>query len=252
MRWRQGPLDFVRDAASGVSAAFVLLTQMLTLGLIAYGALGPVGVEAGVRAAFAAAIFGNLTAAVLGGALLPNEIPRASTVLVFAAFVARLAGDAGAARLPGGGVEEILFLAALCLALTGIIQVALRRAAPGQHRALRPVPGRRRADDRPRRSRSSSTSCRTSWACTATAGTAKRATAAAGTRRCRARRRRTAGWQPWTLLVALFTIATVFVVGRRWPKAPSKLIGVAAGTAVAAVASLLLRTRSISARACRN
>jgi MFS superfamily sulfate permease-like transporter len=38
-------------------------------------------------------------------------------------------------------------------------------------------------------------------------------------------------WQPWTLLVALFTIATVVLVGLRWPDVPSKLIGVAAGTA---------------------
>src|SRR3954470_15830614 len=111
----RGPLEMVREAAGGVSATFVLLAQMLTLGLIAYGALGPHAVESGVRAAFAAAIYGNLTAAVLGGALLPNEIPRASTVLVFAAFVTRLVGDPVLRELPGGGAEAILFLAAVCL-----------------------------------------------------------------------------------------------------------------------------------------
>src|SRR5205823_6606476 len=47
------------------------------------------------------------------------------------------------------------------------------------------------------------------------------------------------GWQPWTLVVALFTIATVVIVERRWPKAPSKLIGVAAGTLLAFAIGLL-------------
>ena len=56
------------------------------------------------------------------------------------------------------------------------------------------------------------------------------------------------GWQPWTLLVALFTIATVVVVGRLWPKAPSKLIGVAAGTAVTAITSLLAHSIDLGPR----
>src|SRR3954447_17356380 len=101
----RGPIEIVREAAGGVSATFVLLTQMLTLGLIAYGTLGPVAVESGVRAAFAAAIFGTLSAAVLGGALLPNEIPRASTVLVFAAFVSRVEADPALQAAGAAGTE---------------------------------------------------------------------------------------------------------------------------------------------------
>src|SRR6185295_1388892 len=101
----RGPVETMRETAGGISVTFVLLTQMLTLGLIAYGTLGSVAVESGVRAAFAAAIFGILSAAVLGGALLPNEIPRASTVLVFAAFVSRLEADPALRALEGGGTE---------------------------------------------------------------------------------------------------------------------------------------------------
>jgi MFS superfamily sulfate permease-like transporter len=119
-----GVAERLRDVTGGVTATLVLITQMLTLGLIAYGALGPSAVEAGVRAAFAAAIYGLVSAIVLGGALLPNEIPRASTVLVFAAFVTRLAGDPVLSKLPGNGVAEILFLSALCLLLAGFLQIA--------------------------------------------------------------------------------------------------------------------------------
>ena len=232
------PLDFVRDAAGGVSATFVLLTQMLTLGLIAYGALGSVGVEAGVRAAFAAALFGNLSAVVLGGALLPNEIPRASTVLVFAAFVTRLAADPALRAMPGGGVDEILFLAALCLGLSGIIQVAFGVLRLGSIARFVPYPV--------------VAGLMTGLAISlifyelphilgmhGDGGHGEAAVAADAAH---------GGWQPWTALVALFTIATVVVVARLWPKAPSKLIGVAAGTAVAAVTSLVAHSIDLGPR----
>jgi len=228
-----GPLEYVREAASGVSATFVLITQMLTLGLIAYGTLGSVGVEAGVRAAFAAAIFGNLTAAILGGALLPNEIPRASTVLVFAAFVARLAGDPALRGLPGGGVEEILFLAAICLVLSGVIQVGFGALRLGSIARFVPYPV--------------VAGLMTGLAVSLVFyelphilgmhGEGGHGEAAGH-----------GGWQPWTLLVALFTIVTVVVAGRLWPKAPSKLIGVAAGTAIAALTSYVAHSIDLGPR----
>ena len=95
----RGIAEFAREAGAGVSAAFVLVAMMLPLGLIAFAPLGEYAVEAGLRAALAAAIFGNLTAFFLSGALLPNEVPRASSVFLFAAFVLRIAGDAAAARV---------------------------------------------------------------------------------------------------------------------------------------------------------
>ena len=118
----RGMGEFAREAGAGISAAFVLVAMMLPLGLIAFAPVGGYAVEAGLRAALAAAIFGNLTAFVLSGALLPNEVPRASSVFLFAAFVLRIAGDAQLRASPTQGVVEILFLAALCLALTGVIQ----------------------------------------------------------------------------------------------------------------------------------
>ena len=45
-------------------------------------------------------------------------------MFLFAAFVLRIAGDAQLRASPSHGVVEILFLAALCLALTGVIQIA--------------------------------------------------------------------------------------------------------------------------------
>src|SRR5260221_5806095 len=119
----RGLAEFGREAGIGISAAFVLVAMMLPLGFIAFAPLGEYSVEAGLRAALAAAIFGNLTAVVLNGALLPNEVPRASSVFLFAAFVLRIAGDQQLRASPSQGVVEILYLAALCLALTGFIQI---------------------------------------------------------------------------------------------------------------------------------
>ena len=115
--------EAAREMANGVTSAFVLLALMLPLGLLAFGwvtfseADGYSGVKAGVRAEFAAAVFENLSALVLGSPLLPNEVPRASTVFVFAGFIAHLAKV---------GVEamDIVLLAGACLALSGAIQVA--------------------------------------------------------------------------------------------------------------------------------
>ena len=108
--------EFAREIGAGISAAFVLLAMMLPLGLIAFAPAGSYAVEAGLRAALAAAIFGNLTAFVLSGALLPNEVPRASSVFLFSAFILRLWKDHPV-------VEDVIFLAALCLVVTGVIQI---------------------------------------------------------------------------------------------------------------------------------
>jgi SulP family sulfate permease len=277
---------------------------------------------------FAAAIYGLLSSAVLGGALLPNEIPRASTVLVFAAFVARLAGDAELRGLPGGGVDEILFLSALCLALSGLFQVAfgvlrlgsIARFVPypvvaglmtglaislffyelphilGVHgddaghavQAAAPAHGADAAHG-PGKVAGTAGTVAAAHGTDAGHGAGKTAEAAgtvapahgadaghtagkvaegagtvaaahggeAGHSGGKAVEAAPAahggdgghgGWQPWTLLVALFTIATVLLVGLRWPKAPSKLIGVAAGTAVASAVTYFFHSVDLGPR----
>src|SRR5438105_161082 len=58
---------WVRETSSGAATAVVLLAWMLLLALIAYAPLGDhVAAEMGVRAALAAAVFGFITAVLLG------------------------------------------------------------------------------------------------------------------------------------------------------------------------------------------
>ena len=119
-----GWAHFAREAVAGISAAFVLVAIMLPLGLIAFEPIGKdAAIQAGLSTALACALFGNLSALVLPGPLLPNEVPRASSVLLFAAFILGISGDPAFAQSPARGTVAIVFLAAMCVALTGGIQI---------------------------------------------------------------------------------------------------------------------------------
>ncbi|MFO1302309.1 MAG: SulP family inorganic anion transporter [Burkholderiales bacterium] len=216
--------EFAREIGAGISAAFVLLAMMLPLGLIAFAPAGGYAVEAGLRAALAAAIFGNLTAFVLSGALLPNEVPRASSVFLFSAFILRLAKE----QLP---VEQIILLAALCLAVTGIIQILFGILRLGNIARFVPYPV--------------VAGLMTGLAISLIwyeipevlgthgggGGGAEGGEHGGGGHH---------GINGWTVLVGIVTIVVFVMVRRRWPSSPSKLIGLAAGTAVAAVLTLAI------------
>ena len=203
---------FAHEVATGVSSAFVLIAALLALGFIAFAPLGSVAAEAGFRAAFAAAIFGNLTALVLGGAVLPNEVPRASSVFLFAAFVARIAGDPLLRASPSGGVVEIVYLAALCIALTAILQIAFGFLQLGNIARFVPYPV--------------VAGLMTGLAFSLVYYELPEILGTHGEGGHH-------GVNPWTVLIALATVASIVLVSRRWPALPNKLIGIAAGTAVA-------------------
>jgi len=209
-------LEFLREVGTGMSATFVLLAALLPLGLIAFAPLGESAVQAGVRAAFAAAIFGNITALLLSGALLPNEVPRASSVFLFAAFVARIAFDPELKALPGGGATQIIFLAAVCLMLTAIVQMLFGFLRLGNIARFVPYPV-------------------VAGLMTGLAITLMyyELPEVLGMHHSSGGGEENHGINPWTALVAVVTIVVIVTVMRRWPGLPSKLIGIAAGTLVA-------------------
>jgi SulP family sulfate permease len=213
--------DFAREAGQGISAAFVLVAMMLPLGLIAFAPVGEFAVEAGLAAALAAAIFGNITAFLLSGALLPNEVPRASSVFLFAAFILRIAGDAQIRASPTGGVFEILFLAALCLALTGVIQVVFGALRLGNIARFVPYPV--------------VAGLMTGLAISLVIYELPEVLGTHGGHGADGGDAAHHGINAWTVLVGVVTIVVFVMVRRRWPSLPSKLIGLAAGTVVAAL-----------------
>ena len=221
--------EFIREAAQGVSSAFVLVAMMLPLGLIAFAPIGSYAVEAGLSAAFAAAIFGTITAFFLSGALLPNEVPRASSVFLFAAFVLRLAGEADLRASPSQGAVEILFLAALCLLAAGIIQILFGFLRLGNIARFVPYPV--------------VAGLMTGLAISLViyelpevlgthGGGGEHGEGGEGGGH--------GGINGWTLLVGLVTIVVFVVVRLALAVFLAKLIGLAAGTAVATVVTMLL------------
>jgi SulP family sulfate permease len=227
-----GLAEFGREAGAGISAAFVLVAMMLPLGFIAFAPLGEYAVEAGLRAALAAAIFGNLTAVVLSGALLPNEVPRASSVFLFAAFVLRIAGDPALRASPSQGVVEILYLAALCLALTGVIQIVFSVLRLGNIARFVPYPV--------------VAGLMTGLAISLVIYELPEVlgTHGGGAGEESAHH----GINGWTLLVGLVTIVVFVVVRKRWPSLPSKLIGLAAGTVAAVLITGLIAGADVGPR----
>ncbi len=222
--------DFVREAAQGVSSAFVLVAIMLPLGLIAFAPIGAHAVEAGLSAAFAAAIFGTMTAFFLSGALLPNEVPRASSVFLFAAFVLRLAGEAELRASPSQGALEILFLAALCLLATGLIQILFGVLRLGNIARFVPYPV----------VAGLMTGIAISLVIYELPEVLGTHGGGGGHGEAGDGAEHHGSINGWTLLVGLVTIVVFVAVRRRWPQSPAKLIGLAAGTAVGTAVSMLL------------
>jgi MFS superfamily sulfate permease-like transporter len=106
------------DAAGGLASAIPGLVHALTLGVLVVAPFGPDQVDTGIRAGFAAVVFGGIAAAALSGTPLPATGPRASTSLILAAFAATVAADDA---LP---VAQALALISLCTAGAGVLQIA--------------------------------------------------------------------------------------------------------------------------------
>ena len=218
---------FAHEVATGLSHAFVLVAALLALGFVAFAPLGSVAAEAGFNAAFAAAIFGNLTLLVLGGAVLPNEIPRASSVFLFAAFVARLAADPLLRASASNGVAEILFLAALCIGLTAILQITFGFLQLGNVARFVPYPV--------------VAGLMTGLAFSLVYHELPEILGTHGEGGHH-------GVNPWTVVIAVATILTIVAVMRRFPAWPAKLIGIAVGTAVAVAITTLSPAADIGPR----
>ncbi len=119
-----GRLDLAGEFRGGLASAVVSLGILLPLGLLSFSALGPAAGSVGIRAAFAAVIVGGLVAAVVGGTVSPGSGPKTSTSLILAGFVAALAADPRLRTVHGLDIDAIVLLAALCVGVSGLLQIA--------------------------------------------------------------------------------------------------------------------------------
>jgi MFS superfamily sulfate permease-like transporter len=206
-------LQFLRgELAGGVASAIPGLAHALTLGLLAFAPLGPEHADIGIRAGFAAGIFGGIAATVRSGTPLPATGARASTSLILAGFVATLAAD------PALGTAGVFGLAILCGAASGVLQILFGLLRLGSLAKFVPYP------------------VLGGFMCGVAILIALSQVPHVLGLAPGAMRKPALEWlaaaQPLTLWVGLATAAIIFAVARYWKSAPAALVGLAAGTAV--------------------
>lgn len=202
-----------KEIGAGVVAAIVTVAPILTLGVLAYAALGRDAAAIGIPAAFASVAVGGAVLALFGRSAVPAAGLSSATVVIFASLTAQLYADLGALPLAAATATLVAGMAATVF-LMGLLQIVFGAARLGSLAKFVPHPvlagfmngvallillaqvplllGVVARD----------------WA----VGTV-----------------RWSDVQPATLAIAALTIATVWLVAWRAPRAPSVLIGLVAG-----------------------
>jgi len=137
-RWQKTLHGWSGDLAGGVAAALIAIPQALSLGLIAFVALGPSYASAGVAAALLASVIGNLVAAAMPAARCQIMGARASGTVILSGIVAALAAHPLMQTPQGPDAVQVMTLAFAALFVSGLIQVMF--ALTGLERAVRFVP----------------------------------------------------------------------------------------------------------------
>jgi sulfate permease, SulP family len=129
---------FSGDISGGFSSALVAIPHAMSLGLLAFAALGPEYASAGVIAGLVASVIGSLVAAAVPSARSEIVGARASTTVVFASLIAMLVAHPLLQTPQGPNVPEVLTLAFIVLFLSGVLQIVF--GLTGLGRAIKYVP----------------------------------------------------------------------------------------------------------------
>ena len=125
--------QFAGELRGGLTGAVLTLGILLPLAQLSFAPLGHDALPHAIRAAFVAAIVGSVVCALAGGGAIGNAIPRTSTSLIFAGIVASLASA-------GLDVADVLTLTALCVLVSGLLQVVFALAGMGALVRYVPLP----------------------------------------------------------------------------------------------------------------
>ena len=212
-RPKVGALTQTGRHLSGAMVALETVAIVLTLGLLAFAPLGGYALL-GIAAAFAAVIAGGLVYALLGSAASPSAGPTSATALILAGLVAQLVQDARFDLHSAHGLATLLALTASSVVLMGLFQMLMGLSGLGRLARFVPQPVLAGFMNGvallilfaqipillglPQLTRLTDL-----------------ATLSQG--------------QPLALLVGLATAGTVWLVGSKWSRASSSLLGMAAG-----------------------
>lgn len=125
-------------ALGGIAGSLSVLAVPLSLGLLAFSALGTMAAPVGLLATFVTATVGGVVYALAGRARVPASGASSATALVLAALVLSLLADPRLASEGHADLPRVLAFCALAVALSGLLQMAL--ALAGLARLARLVP----------------------------------------------------------------------------------------------------------------
>ena len=210
-----------RELHAGAAGTLISLAPALTMGLLAFGALGPQAAALGIPAALVSSAVGGAVFALLARGPMAAGGPAAAPVLVLATLVARVAADPAFAAADAAAVALLLALVAVAVVSMGLCQIVLGLSGLVRYAKFVPQPVLAGFMN----------------------GVALLALLAllpllfgwpVGVLQA-------GGWravpaiQPGTLVVGLFTVAVILGLPRLNSKLPANLIGLLAGTGVYAL-----------------
>ncbi len=129
-----------RETLAGCAGALTVLPVVLTLGLLAFAALGAAAPQVALLAAFVTASIGSAVHAALSRTRLPVSGPSSATALTLATLVTQLVADPRLAPTTGAGVQGIVALCGLALLLSGALQVGFALLGLARLARLAPQP----------------------------------------------------------------------------------------------------------------
>jgi SulP family sulfate permease len=114
-----------RELQAGIAGTLISLAPALTMGLLAFAALGPQAAALGIPAALVSSVVGGAVFALLSRGPMAAGGPAAAPVLVLGALVARVAADPAFAVTDPAALALMLALVAAAVVSMGVFQIAL-------------------------------------------------------------------------------------------------------------------------------
>jgi SulP family sulfate permease len=123
-----GPLSITalkREWQAGAAGTLISLAPALTMGLLAFAALGPQAAALGIPAALVSSVVGGTVFALLSRGPMAAGGPSAAPVLVVGTLVARVVAEPGFSADDPQAVALLLALLALAVVSMGLFQIVL-------------------------------------------------------------------------------------------------------------------------------
>ncbi len=109
-----------RELQAGTAGTLFSLALALTMGLLAFAALGPQAAALGIPAALIATVVGGTVFALLARGPMPAGEPLAAPVLVVGTLVVRIAADPSFSATHAADLAQLLALMAAAVVRMGL------------------------------------------------------------------------------------------------------------------------------------